>query len=85
MPKWGYARMQLTDLDLYADYVKKETPGKYYDNGLVDLGCQCDGKDFMTESFKKIVKSTEHRNHQKLNMHHSDVSLGLLSVDWCRR
>jgi len=52
-PKWGYAGKILTDLELYDDYVNKERPDAYYDNQLGDMGTQCDGKDFLTESFRR--------------------------------
>ena len=48
--QWGYAGKLLTDLDLYEDYVNLERPDDYYVNQLDDIGSQCDGKDFLTES-----------------------------------
>ena len=51
--QWGYAGMILTNLELYKDYVNLERPDDYYDNSLGDMGCQCDGKDFLTESVRK--------------------------------
>ena len=53
LPKWGYAGKTITDLELYEDYVNLERPEAYYDNHLGDVGCQCDGKDFYTESVRK--------------------------------
>lgn len=68
MPQWGYVGRALTDLELYADYVEKERPNEYVDNDLGDCGCQCDGKDFMTESFRK--NSALNRAQQSSKMKH---------------
>ena len=51
LPHWGYTGMMLTDLELYEDYVNRERPDAYYEDQLGDVGTQCDGKDFLCESF----------------------------------
>ena len=43
--------MILTDLELYEGYVNREQPDAYYENQLGDVDTQCDGKDFLCESF----------------------------------
>ena len=53
MPKWGYAGKMLTDLEPYDDYVDNERPDAYDENDLPDVGTQCDGKDFLCESFRR--------------------------------
>ena len=50
-PRRGYAGKLLCDLELYEDYVNLERPDAYYTDQLDDVGTQCDGKDFLTQSF----------------------------------
>ena len=61
--------MQLTYLEFYTGYVKK---GKINTNdGLAEVGCQCDSKDFTTESF--IKNSGLNRAQQSSKMKHASL------------
>jgi hypothetical protein len=66
MPQWGYAGKMLTDLELYEDYVQKERPDAYYDNDLPDMGTQCDGKDFLCQSFRRSSALNRAQHSSKL-------------------
>ncbi|KAL7490837.1 hypothetical protein ACHAWT_000358 [Skeletonema menzelii] len=66
MPLWGYAGKQLTDLELYIDYVENERPDAYYDNDLSDVGTQCDGKDFLCESFRRSSSLNRAQHSSKM-------------------
>lgn len=52
-PRWGWAGMLISHLDITADYLNKERPDEYVENDLADVGSQCDGKDYKCETFRK--------------------------------
>lgn len=52
-PRWGWAGLLISHLDISADYLNKERPDEYVENDLADVGSQCDGKDYKCETFRK--------------------------------
>lgn len=66
MPRWGYAGKMLTDLDLYEDYIENERPDAYYQNELPDIGTQCDGKDFLCQSFRRSSSLNRAQHSSKM-------------------
>ncbi len=85
MPLWGYAGKMLTDLELYSDYVEKERPDAYYVNDLPNVGTQCDGKDFLCDSFRKssALNRAQHSSKMKAPALRCITWSSLCGLVWC--
>ena len=74
--------MILTDLELYEGYVNREQPDAYYENQLGDVDTQCDGKDFLCESFVVQAPWTALNVPTKWKRQLFAALLGHRCVDW---